>query len=183
MDNQFSPRKLDVKSFAQEAAVIDGAAPLHEFARLEAETAGRSSDTQVEWTATGEVRNPLHVQPEIWLHLRAGATLPLTCQRCLQPVDVDVEVERSFRFVADEETASAQDDESEEDLLALSRAFDLHVLIEDELLMEMPIAPRHEVCPEPVKLSVEDPGFEQANEERENPFAVLGKLKSGKEEK
>ncbi|MRD47688.1 DUF177 domain-containing protein [Caenimonas koreensis] len=182
MDKQFSPRKLDVKSFAEAGAVIDGAAPIGEFKRLEAETAGASQQAQVEWTATGEVRNPLHVHPDIWLHLRAGATLPLTCQRCLQPVDVDVEVERSFRFVADEETAQAQDDEAEEDLLALSRAFDLHELIEDEMLLEMPIAPRHDVCPEPVVLSVEDPGFEAANEERENPFAVLGKLKPGKKE-
>ena len=91
MDKQFSTRKLDVKSFAQEAAVLDGAAPLSEFERLEAETAGRGGNAQVEWTAKGEMRNSLHVQPEIWLHLRAGSTLPLTCQRCLQPVDVDVE--------------------------------------------------------------------------------------------
>jgi uncharacterized protein len=93
---------------------------------------------------------------------------------------VPVQVQRSFRFVADEATAAAEDDTAEEDLLALSRSFDVLELVEDELLMEMPVAPRHDVCPEDVKMSVADPDFESAAAERENPFAVLGRLKQGK---
>ncbi len=96
------------------------------------------------------MRNPLHAAAaEIWLHLRADAVLPLTCQRCLGPVEVALAVDRSFRFVADEELAAAEDELAEEDVLALSRSFDLVELVEDELLMEMPLAPRHEVCPDP----------------------------------
>ena len=34
-------------------------------------------------------------------------------------MDVPVKVSRSFRFVADEATAAAEDDQAEEDLLAL----------------------------------------------------------------
>ena len=124
--------------------------------------------------------NPRHVQPEIWVHLQADTRLPLVCQRCLLPVDVPVAVDRSFRFVADEATAAAQDDEAEEDLLALSRSFDLLELIEDELLMELPVAPRHEVCPEPVKMSTADAAFDAAAPQKEHPFAVLGRLKTGK---
>jgi uncharacterized protein len=82
--------------------------------------------------------------------------------------------------VADEATAAAEDDTSEEDLLALSRSFDLLELVEDEMLMEMPVAPRHEVCPEPVKMSAVDADFDAGDAERENPFAVLGRLKTGK---
>ena len=67
------------------------------------------------------MRNPGHVQPEVWLHLQADAMLPLICQRCLEPVDVPLAVDRSFRFVADETTAAAEDDEAEEDVLAMSR--------------------------------------------------------------
>ena len=52
--------------------------------------------------------------------------------------------------------------------------------MEDELLMDLPVAPRHDVCPEPVKMSTADPDFEAATAQREHPFAVLGKLKSGK---
>jgi uncharacterized protein len=131
----------------------------------------------VQWSAQGDLRNPQHVNPEIWLHLQASTALPMTCQRCLEPVDVPLSVDRPFRFVADEETAAAQDDASEEDLLALSRAFDLLGLVEDELLMEVPVVPRHDTCPAAVRLSAVDPDFEEQSPE--HPFARLRSLRTG----
>ena len=182
MKKDFDPRRLDVKSFAEAAAELDGHERLGDHPRLMAETAGRGADTQLAWSVTGEMRNPGHVHPEIWLHLAANTVLSLTCQRCLAPVDVAVAVERPFRFVQDEAVAMAQDDRSEEDLLALSRSFDLIELVEDELLMDLPVAPRHEVCPVPVKLAVADEGFEAEPAPRENPFALLQRLKARKAE-
>ena len=180
MSREFAARRLDVKGFAEDGGSINGEEPVQKHARLMAETQGRGGDLPVAWSATGELRNPGHVHPEIWLHLKADTVLPLTCQRCLAPVEVAVAVERSFRFVPDEDMAAAQDDESDEDVLALSRNFDLVELVEDELLMDLPLAPRHEVCPEPVKLAVADEKFEEVSSRRENPFAMLGKLKTGK---
>lgn len=179
MSKQFAPRRLDVKAFAEEGATLTGQETLRSHERLFAETQGRGAETPVTWSATGEIRNPGHVAPEVWLRLKAGAMMSLTCQRCLAPVEVPVSVDREFRFVADEQTAAAQDDEAEEDVLALSRSFDLVELVEDELLMELPLAPRHETCP-PVHLVVEDEGFEGSSARHENPFAVLGQLKGPK---
>lgn len=180
MSREFAARRLDVKGFAEDGGAISGELPVQKHERLMAETQGRGSTVPVTWSATGELRNPGHVHPEVWLHLKAEAMLPLTCQRCLGPVEVAVAVERSFRFVPDEDMAAAQDEESEEDVLALSRSFDLVELVEDELLMELPLAPRHDVCPEPVKLAVADAEFEETSGRRENPFAMLGKLRTGK---
>jgi uncharacterized protein len=180
MAKDFDPHRLDVRRFAEEAGELHESQGLGRFARLTDETVDAPADLQVHWNARGELRNPKHHEPEIWLHLDADAILPLVCQRCLQRVDMPVAIERSFRFVADEATAAAHDDDSEEDLLALSRSFNLQELVEDELLMDLPVAPRHEACPEPVKMSVVDPGFEQSAPERENPFAVLGRLKTEK---
>ena len=180
MAKDFDPQRLDVRRFAEEGAELHRDDDLARYVRLSAEAQGGAPQRTVTWQARGELLNPRHVQPEIWVHLDAAATMPLVCQRCLGPVDVPLDVHRSFRFVSDEATAAAEDDGSEEDLLALSRSFDLLELVEDELLMELPVAPRHEVCPEPVKMSVADPEFEAASAERENPFAVLGRLKAGK---
>jgi uncharacterized protein len=177
MAKDFDPHRLDVSRFAEEAAELEGSQPLGSFRRLAAEGEGTDLARAVHWHARGEMLNPQHVQPEVWLHLEADAILPLTCQRCLLPVDVPIAVDRAFRFVPDEATAAAHDDESEEDLLALSRSFDLLELVEDELLMEVPVAPRHEACPVAVKMSAEDPEFASAEGEREHPFAVLGRLK------
>jgi uncharacterized protein len=180
MAKDFDPHRLDVRRFAEDGGEIDASEHLRSFQRLLAETQDAHLDRNVRWHARGELRNPGHVHPQVWVHLEADASLPLVCQRCLTPVDVPLQVRRSFRFVADEATAAAEDDESEEDLLALSRSFDLVELVEDELLMELPVAPRHEVCPQPVKMSVADPDFEAAAAEKENPFALLGRLKTGK---
>jgi uncharacterized protein len=62
-------------------------------------------------------------------------------------------------------------------VLVAARDFDLHALIEDELLMALPATPRHGVCPEPVRLSAVDPDFDAAQNERPHPFAALGQLK------
>ncbi|AEG93960.1 YceD family protein [Ramlibacter tataouinensis] len=182
MPKEFLARRLDVQAFAEEGASLHGQQPLSAFGRLLAETEGRGADSLVDWSAQGELRNPRHLQPQVWLHLRARAQLQLTCQRCLQPVETPVEVDGRFRFVADEAAAAAEDDQSEEDVLATSRAFDLAELLEDELLMALPVAPRHEVCPEPLPMSAADPGAGEAAPVRENPFAMLQKLRQGKAE-
>ncbi len=178
MPKEFHARALDVPAFAAAGAELSGTATLGEFERLLAEAEGRGAGLPLTWSARGELRNPGHVQPDVWMHLKAQGVLPLTCQRCLAPVDVPIEIGRDFRFVADEATAEAEDDESDEDLLVTSRTFDLPALIEDEFLMEMPLVPLHETCPQPVKLSAEDPGFE-VESPKENPFAVLARLKGG----
>lgn len=176
MRKAFDVRRLDVKAFAEEGARLEGRDALAAHSRLLAETQGREPDAMIVWSASGELRNPGHVQPQVWLRLQAQATLSLVCQRCLSPVDMPVAVDRSFRFVTDERTAAAEDDQSEEDLLVLSNPFDLMELIEDELLMELPVAPRHDACPEPVTMSVADPEVERAAEPAESPFALLRNL-------
>jgi hypothetical protein len=47
----------------------------------------------------------------------------------MKPVSVALEIAQDFRFVADEETAMAEDDDSDEDLLVLTDALDLMALI------------------------------------------------------
>jgi uncharacterized protein len=180
MSKEFNPRRLDVKAFAQNEGHLEGREPLAKLPRLLAETYQADTPSEVAWSAAGEIRNARHVQPEVWLHLKAAAPLTLTCQRCLGPIEEHVAFERDFRFVADEDTAAAQDEEAEEDVLALDAAFDLAGLIEDEMLMELPLAPRHDICPEPVTMAAEDPDFDAATPVKENPFAALGKLKGGK---
>ena len=57
--------------------------------------------------------------------------------------------------------------------------FNLHELVEDELLLSLPMVPMHETCPVTPVFSAGDPAVE-ATEAKPNPFAVLGQLKKGK---
>jgi len=182
MKREFQPERLPVAEFAQASGHLAGTLALSRFPRLAAEAVESIEGHEVRWEADGEEHQGSGGRAETSLHLRAGTTLPLACQRCLTPVLVPIEVDRWFRFAADEGSAAALDEELEEDVLVASRDFDLLELIEDELLMELPITPRHEVCPQAVPLSVQDADFDAAGEKQANPFAALAKLRSGKPE-
>jgi uncharacterized protein len=171
------PLRLDIAAFAKEGRTLAGEERMAKFGRLIGESKGVGAENLLHYEAQGSVKTDAAGVDEPWVHLAAHATIALTCQRCLGPVDVEIQFERDFRFVATEELAEIEDEESEEDVLVLSRTFDLMELIEDELLMDMPTAPKHGVCPRPVKMFVADAGFVPEETEKPNPFAVLEKLK------
>ncbi len=173
------PQCLDVRAFARAAGQLQGQDALAQFPRL-ADELHEPTQAAVAWNAAGEMRpGSLGAEPEIWLHLTARTLVPLQCQRCLGTVETPVEVDRWFRFVADEATAEAQDDECEEDVLALESGMSLPGLIEDELLMALPLVPMHEACPTPVVTQASDPAIaaEEADATPRHPFAALARLK------
>lgn len=173
----FDPRRLDVEAFAGEDATLSGDWPLLMLERLAAcahAEASPGDGDRVRWQCRGERRAVRGSSAQVWLHLEAQAALQLVCQRCLGAVSCALEARRSFLFVPGEDAAAALDADSEDDVLALTRSLDLAELIEDELLLSLPLVPRHEVCPRPLPASVADPG---AEEEPVHPFAALAALK------
>jgi uncharacterized protein len=172
------PPVLDLRSVAHRSEPLQGQAPVSRFARLSEGLPDVSGDLLVTWLAHAEWRTPAGGEPVLWLHLQAQGQVPQTCQRCLHPFAAEVAADRWFRFVADEATAAQEDDVSEEDVLVLEPRFDLQALIEDELLMALPLVPMHEACPTPVKTSVGELELE-APSEAPNPFAALAALKVG----
>jgi uncharacterized protein len=178
MEKKLDPQHLDMVSFARDAITLTGEGRLADWLRLAEEQHGEAlSAGPVIWHLRGRAVPQPDGVDQIWLDLKASVNLPMQCQRCLTPVLETVEAERSFRFVADEATAAALDDEAEEDILVISRDFDALALVEDELILSLPLVPLHEVCPETVPMSAVDPEFEVAAE-RPNPFGVLAGLKT-----
>ena len=181
---EFDPFRLDVEAFAKEGASLDGRWSLAQLDRL-AESALAEPDSDVEatsgrevsWQVRGELRALRGGDSQLWLHLNAHTELPLECQRCLKPVVTGVDTERSFLFVRGEDAAAQLDADSEDDVLALTRALDLRELIEDELLLALPLVPRHDVCLSPLPMSVADD--DASAEAPPHPFAGLAALKRG----
>ncbi|WP_439520003.1 YceD family protein [Hydrogenophaga sp.] len=176
----WNPDRLDARAFAEARGHLQIDTPLTHLPRLRAEADGEEAlPGDVRWEARGELRpGASGGSPSPWLHLEARTCLPLTCQRCLGPVDTPLEVDRWFRFVADEATAEAQDDDAEEDLLALEPRPSLFDVLEDELIMALPLVPLHESCPVSVVFKAGDPGVEEDEvPTRKNPFAALERLK------
>ncbi|UUX96785.1 DUF177 domain-containing protein [Aquabacterium sp. J223] len=176
------PARLDVRQFAGDAARLSGELPLTGLQRLQAslwraDDGGPGGDPAA-WSAEGGEARVAGSGPVPWLHLRAQAEVLMECQRCLQPMRVPVHVDRRFRFVASEAEAEAQDLDSEDEVLALPAALDLPALVEDELILALPLVPRHERCEPPAPLADEAP---DERPERPHPFAALEALKRGRQ--
>ena len=179
-----------MQAFAQEGVPIIEGTLLQTMERLSKEAHAPSPELMVNWKATPELRPGLHLEEEVWLNVTANTLVPLTCQRCMGTVEMPLVVDQWYRFVASEAIAMAEDDESEEDLLVMELQFDLLAVIEDELLMALPLVPKHDECPiAPVvqvgenALAPENDGADEKRlnhqfSEKPNPFAVLAHLKN-----
>jgi uncharacterized protein len=174
---EFDPFRLDVVAFAKEAGELNGRWPLGQFDRI-AESAVPGVPVtpadEVSWSARGERRQLRGGDAQTWMHVEAATRVSLECQRCLRPVEVPLQIARDFLFVHGEDAAAQLDADSEDDVLAMTRALDVRELIEDELLLAMPIVPRHEVCPEPLVAAADDGVID---DEAPHPFAALAALK------
>jgi uncharacterized protein len=175
-ERPLDPHALNVRSFCADAATTSGRWPLGGLARLVGSVfVAPAPDDAAEWQAQGSVVAAAGSEPEIWLHLSGSARVTLQCQRCLQAVQQDLAVDRRFRFVRSEEEAERLDETSEDDVLVLAPRLDLQDLLEDELILALPIVARHEGdCPDPLPMPVDDLEDE---EPAPNPFAALAALR------
>jgi uncharacterized protein len=127
------------------------------------------------WVAQGDPEVKAGGARNLYLNLSFSAAYDVRCERCLGPVRVDLQEDRQFLVVKDEATAAKLDADAEDyDVIAGSEQFDLHALVEDEILMALPPVPMHDDCERPASLA-DLPDDEV--EEKPNPFAALSQLK------
>ena len=109
---------------------------------------------------------------------RVSGILPMACQRCLETVPV--QLEQAFRLAV---TASGNEGTLPADFEPwplVAGPVSLGQLIEDELLLALPLVPMHEQQDECGELAAELAALRQegSGAPAENPFAVLEKLKT-----
>jgi uncharacterized protein len=110
-----------------------------------------------------------------FMRLQLRAEVSLVCQRCLGPVRHLIEVERLLGVVTSEAQAEKLPD-IYEPLYVTEEPLFLREVIEDELILSLPIVPRHaegECAPAVTGAGTDN----KAGAARENPFAVLAGLK------
>ncbi len=176
-ERSFDPSRLDVQAFARAASALSGQWPQQRMQRLCAGLATALDDAgapDIVWNLRGEERQRSGARAETWLHLQARCAVVVLCQRCLMRMQQPLEVQRSFLFVADEAEAERLDEESDDDVMVLTRSLDLAELVEDELILALPLVPRHNACPEPL-LDAAQAALDERP--RPHPFAVLQTLR------
>lgn len=103
----------------------------------------------------------------------------LTCQRCLQPIAIDLTDDYDIALLDDESQVNMVNESQDYLVLdeviteaAPERLLPFKKLVEDEILLKAPMAPKHDDC----EMVVEQVG-DIPEEETENPFAALAALK------
>ncbi|MEN9863220.1 MAG: hypothetical protein RLZZ601_984 [Pseudomonadota bacterium] len=119
-------------------------------------------------------------EPQQILELVVKGRIHLVCQSCLQDCCLDLAQESRFVMVASEKEADAfpMEDDQQEPLVA-SQHFDLLGLIEDEILLSMPLIPKHPdgTCKPHASSFGEGGEGAEASEKPQNPFNILKNMK------
>ncbi|MCC6473955.1 MAG: DUF177 domain-containing protein [Burkholderiales bacterium] len=112
------------------------------------------------------VRGDLNDRGSPCLCVQAQGTLVLACRRCLEPIRFSLEVEVELVLAGSQREIEAAEDDV--DRVLASRAMDVAELVEDEVILAVPMAPAHAACA--LDLA-------QARAARASPFEVLRQLK------
>lgn len=109
-----------------------------------------------------------------FLALNLNGVCHLTCQRCLQGMDYEIQVSTSvlLRDQAGLDQLDEEDVDEEYESILADTHLDVWHLLEDEILLSLPFAPKHE----PGACQAANELGSQQNES--HPFAALAKLKS-----
>ncbi|HJW02724.1 MAG TPA: YceD family protein [Azospira sp.] len=154
---------IDSLAFARDAGLIEGELPVADMPRAHdmlAEVGG-----SVRYRLQGRVS----AKGEPQLLLQLDGFLPLRCQRCLERMDYPFHTESILELVRGGRELSQDDLEDDtRDFLPVQKETDVLALIEDQVILDLPVVPRHESCDLPQG---------EADDLEKSPFSVLAKLK------
>lgn len=155
---------VDVLGFARDGGSMESVVPISALSRL-ADVVTDDSGS-LSWRVVGERQ----ADGKSYLHLTVAGELQLRCQRCLEPMAWQLLEETSLQLVSSGKVLPDEDliDEVADPIVA-EKEMALLPLVEDEVLLALPIAPRHAACALP--------GPARARGD-ESPFALLAQIKS-----
>jgi len=170
--NAVLPESVDAWRMVQARRVFQGALPLADFKRLRDSLAASSGEVTYEIEFGKDEIGVAH------LRVRADATLPLTCQRTLEVFGLPVHVNAKLGLITHEADEAALPS-NYEPLLTGDGQVNLAEVIEDELILALPVVP---LSPGANDESLVWRGTDEIQDDDgpENPFAALKKMKAAK---
>lgn len=159
---------IDAFDFCRLEEHAEGEADVAELSRLRQECADASGTLR--WTLQGGADQFGHPKLELFV----SGSVRLLCQRCLTPFAYDIAAHSVLILAPDEDGADKIEEllaDDSVDVIVGSRRMDVLEIVEDEALLALPAAPRHEVCPD--SEAVES----LKSLKKISPFSVLKNLK------
>lgn len=173
MFNERLPVHIDPIRMAETRRLMQGQLALTEMTRLG--EALQSSDGEVTVSLEFGTDN----EGIRYMRGRIQAEVSLECQRCLEPMRYPIDSEFALAMVRNAAEAEALPSHYELLLIEGEPLF-LRDIIEDELLLALPIVPMHapEECGVDTSLGRAGETHNDEGAEKENPFSVLANLKT-----
>jgi len=141
MSQQPTRAVIDGFEFAAAGSTQQGVLPLSSFARLRDLLVTDAGEAAY---AVEGVRDTLG-RPS--LSLKVQATLQLRCQRCLEPLALAVDADSLLVLAASQAEIEADPETVDApDRVLAGHEMRVAELVEDELILAVPYAPRHEEC-------------------------------------
>jgi uncharacterized protein len=132
---------IDGFEFASAGATQQGVLPVSGFERLRDLLASDEGEVAYELKGVRDERGRAS------LRLRVQGTLQLRCQRCLAPLAFEVRVDELLVLAASQAEIDAEPtDVDAPDRVLAAKDMAVARLVEDELILALPYAPRHEHC-------------------------------------
>ena len=150
--------------------LFDGRLPLSGMPRLRPVLADAEGDCRF------EVEFGVDAMGMRYVEVRAEAELPLLCQRTLERFLHPVRIDQRLGLITDESQEAALPEGVEPLLLDASGELNPAGLVEDELILAVPVVP---IDPDSAEIEAKWPD-EAEEEEKPNPFAALAALKEQK---
>lgn len=136
---------IDTHELTRRAEARSGVLPIAGLTRLIASLV--ATEGAIDWRVVGFSELAPGGSRRAFMRLSCSGVLTLACVRCLEPLSVPIQIDRSLRLVGNEAQAEREDPEDDDyDVLVGGRTFDLGALIEDELIMALPWTPHHSDC-------------------------------------
>lgn len=131
------PAAIDGLAFARGATVLEGQLGLESLPRL---AQSGCSGAIVDFVLEGEFNE----RGKPGLRLAVDGSVRLECQRCLDGLDLPLHLEAQLEFAASDAEIAAADDDIER--VVAGREMSVAALVEDEVLLALPMVPKHERC-------------------------------------
>ncbi len=164
-----NPLVIDSFAFCRLGEHREGVIAVADLPRLEEDTADGSGE--LHWVLQGGTDQLGHAR----LDLQVKGKVQLMCQRCLTAFAFEIDSTSSLILAKAEVEIEGIDAILEDegvDVILGSAVMDVLELIEDEALLALPLAPKHDVCPDPEDLE------RLKATAKPSPFAALKNLKS-----
>lgn len=162
------PKKVDPRKLAEREVVFKGQAAIADMPRLASFLIDDSGTIEAE-VGFAKDEQGLRV-----LSGKMHGVVSMTCQRCLEPVSVALNATLNLAVVLTEEQAENLT-RSYDPLLMETDEIELLPVIEDELMLSLPLVPYHNDCS--IQTSFGDVETARTQDEKPNPFSVLAQLK------